>query len=352
MAKTILATPTSVQAQIDTAIANLINGAPGALNTLEELADALGDDANAMTTLTTSIATKLAKASNLSDLPSASTARTNLGLGSVTNTSDADKPISTAQQTALDARLGVGAFASPVPTLTGGALMKGPLTCKTPKADALASTPTLVYTCPAGKRAMFRQGLVKNTDATNLTEQIIYVVPSGGAAPAGGIAGEQEVGRGTATVAPSAATAVAASLWGMNPGDKLYVWGNKAATWTFFVYETPDTDRLKVVNIEPILTADGMHAVYTVPAGKQALIMNGQMQNSTAASINISTTYTIAGTDFPFLVAFPLGARAGNSSVLVNIGQYVLQAGDQIKLQTSADGINVSLLFAEYDIPA
>ena len=43
----------------DTAIANLVDSAPGTLNTLNELATALGDDASFSTTVTNSIATKL-----------------------------------------------------------------------------------------------------------------------------------------------------------------------------------------------------------------------------------------------------------------------------------------------------
>ncbi len=68
---------------VTTAVSNLVNGAGAALDTLKELADALGNDANFSTTLTTSIGTKLTKSSNLSDLTSVSTARTNLGLGTI-----------------------------------------------------------------------------------------------------------------------------------------------------------------------------------------------------------------------------------------------------------------------------
>ena len=68
-----------VQALIDTAIANLIDSAPGALNTLNELAAALGDDPNFAATLTAAIAGRLVAAQNLADLSDAAVARANLG---------------------------------------------------------------------------------------------------------------------------------------------------------------------------------------------------------------------------------------------------------------------------------
>lgn len=74
-----LATTAFVQA----AVSRLINSAPTALDTLNELAAALGNDPNFATTVTTSIGTKLSKGANLSDLSDVAAARVNLGLGTL-----------------------------------------------------------------------------------------------------------------------------------------------------------------------------------------------------------------------------------------------------------------------------
>jgi hypothetical protein len=94
-----------IQSLIDGAVEALVDGAPGALDTLNELATQLATDETASAALTTAVAGKLAKASNLSDLSDAAAARTNLGLGNVNNTSDANKPVSTAQAAADNLRV-------------------------------------------------------------------------------------------------------------------------------------------------------------------------------------------------------------------------------------------------------
>ena len=72
-----------VDTRIATAINNLVAGAPAALDTLNELANALNDNDSEIAALTTGLGDKMAKAANLSDVADVPTARTNLGLGSM-----------------------------------------------------------------------------------------------------------------------------------------------------------------------------------------------------------------------------------------------------------------------------
>jgi hypothetical protein len=77
-------TQIATTAFVSTAVSNLVASAPDALNTLNELALALGSDASFSTTVATSLGGKLTTANNLSELTAtASTARTNLGLGTI-----------------------------------------------------------------------------------------------------------------------------------------------------------------------------------------------------------------------------------------------------------------------------
>ena len=71
----------SIDSAVSTAVAALADSAPETLDTLNELAAALGDDADFATSMTNALNTKLNVANNLSDVADAAAARSNLGLG-------------------------------------------------------------------------------------------------------------------------------------------------------------------------------------------------------------------------------------------------------------------------------
>ena len=83
-------------------VASLIASAPAALDTLNELANALGNDASFSTTISTAIGLRANIASPTFTGTVSGITASMVGLGNVDNTSDVLKPVSVAQQTALD----------------------------------------------------------------------------------------------------------------------------------------------------------------------------------------------------------------------------------------------------------
>lgn len=90
-------TQQSTKTYVDGKITDLVGSAPSALDTLGEISDALNDDADLAGTLTASIATKLAKSSNLSDVADAATAFVNIKQSATTSASGVAELATTAE---------------------------------------------------------------------------------------------------------------------------------------------------------------------------------------------------------------------------------------------------------------
>jgi len=84
------------------AIQDLIDGAPDLLNTLNELAASIGDNPDFIGTMTSDLATKAPINNPTFTGTVAGVTKAMVGLGNADNTSDANKPVSTATQAALD----------------------------------------------------------------------------------------------------------------------------------------------------------------------------------------------------------------------------------------------------------
>jgi hypothetical protein len=86
------------------AVEALIDSAPGALDTLNELAAALGDDENFAATVTTALGTKAPIESPTFTGTVSGVTKSMVGLENVDNTSDANKPVSNAAQILINAK--------------------------------------------------------------------------------------------------------------------------------------------------------------------------------------------------------------------------------------------------------
>ena len=93
---------TYTKSETDGRIQAIVGAAPTALDTLVEIAAQLASDESAAGALTTAVSLKAPIASPTFTGTVSGITKAMVGLGSVDNTTDADKPVSTAMQTALD----------------------------------------------------------------------------------------------------------------------------------------------------------------------------------------------------------------------------------------------------------
>ena len=150
----IYATQTYADNAATTAVAAVIESAPSTLNTLNELAAAINDDASFASTVTTALGTKAPIDSPTFTGTVAGITKSMVGLSNVDNTTDANKPISTATQTALDTKLSSSTASNTYETIENVAL-------KAPKAN-----PTFTGTVSGITKSMVGLGSVDNTSDT------------------------------------------------------------------------------------------------------------------------------------------------------------------------------------------
>ena len=117
-------TQVATTAYVKSVVSDLTNGAGAAYDTLKELQDLMVADDTASAALTTLVGTKAPIASPTFTGTVSGIDKAMVGLGNVDNTTDAGKPVSTATQTALDLKLASATAAStyaPIasPTFTG-----------------------------------------------------------------------------------------------------------------------------------------------------------------------------------------------------------------------------------------
>ena len=164
-------TQVATTAYADAAVAALVDSAPGALNTLNELAAAINDDASYAATITTALGNKQDKVTNVSD--------TEIGyLDGVTS----------AIQTQLNAKAPTadptftGTITLPQGKLTGGSTTVSANTATTVSTVALADFTTMEYTVSIKQGSKIRSSKVLvQTDGTTVDSVEHSILETGGA---------------------------------------------------------------------------------------------------------------------------------------------------------------------------
>ena len=151
-------TQIATTAFVSTAVANLVDSAPGTLNTLDELAAALGDDASFATNIATSIGTKV-------------TSNTAITAGTGTKVTYDTKGLVTSSTTLA---------ATDIPTLTASKISDFDTEVANNTAVAANTAKVTNVTTNLGYTASTTNGVVTSSDGTNATLPLVVAAGNAG----------------------------------------------------------------------------------------------------------------------------------------------------------------------------
>jgi hypothetical protein len=203
-----LATPSAnsdaaTKAYVDTQVANLVDSAPGTLDTLNELAAALGDDPNYATTMTNALAAKLSLSGGTMTGAIAMGTNKITGLGDPTSAQDA------ATKNYIDT-MATSAGASATAAAASAAAAATSATSAATSASSAASSYSSVLGL-TGSGLVRDMGGIDEADTTSTTYINIATVAAAAATSAASALTSQTAAFTSATSAATSATSAAAS---------------------------------------------------------------------------------------------------------------------------------------------
>ena len=228
-----LGTPTSTadaatKGYVDTAVSNLIDSAPGALDTLNELAAALGDDASFSTTVTNSIATKLALAGGTMSGAIAMGTNKITGLGDPTLSQDAATKTYVDTADALKLNLSGGTMSGAIAMGTSKITGLG-----NPTANQDAATKTYVDTADALKLSL-SGGTMSGAIAMGTSKITGLGTPTADADATTKLYVDGILGSATSAAASAAAASISAGNAATSEGNALTSANAAAASYDSF----------------------------------------------------------------------------------------------------------------------
>jgi hypothetical protein len=188
---------------VDTQVSNLVASAPGTLDTLNELAEALGDDPNFATTVTNSIATKLSLSGGTMTGAIAMSTNKITGLGEPQAAQDA------ATKNYIDTQT-TSAGASATAAAASAAAASASATSAATSATSAANSYTAVVGL-TGAGILRDMGTITETDTTSTTYLNIATIAASAANSASAAATSATSAAASATAAATSATNAATS---------------------------------------------------------------------------------------------------------------------------------------------